>query len=80
MLIGTGKFVASSNGPVHFIEPPIRVDPQAVVGWADVPSPCHHYDHSYMQGVMGMAARLQRASAASPARSTSSTSAARARC
>jgi uncharacterized protein (AIM24 family) len=55
VLIGTGKFLASSNGPVHFMEPPVRVDPQAVVGWADVPSPCHHYDHSYMQGVMGMA-------------------------
>ena len=55
VLIGTGKFLASSNGPVHFVEPPVRVDPQAVVGWADVPSPCHHYDHSYMQGVMGMA-------------------------
>ena len=55
VLLGTGKFLASSNGPVHFVEPPVRVDPQAVVGWADVPSPCHHYDHSYMQGVMGMA-------------------------
>lgn len=54
-LIGTGSFLASSNGPVHFVEPPIRVDPQAVVGWADTPSPCHHYDHRYMQGVMGMA-------------------------
>lgn len=54
-LIGTGKFLASSNGPVHFVEPPVRVDPQAVVGWADVPSPCHHYDHTYMQGVMGLA-------------------------
>ena len=55
LLIGTGKFLASSNGPVHFVEPPVRVDPQAVVGWADVPSPCHHYDHSYMMGAMGMA-------------------------
>ncbi len=44
-LIGTGKFVAASNGPVVFMEPPIRVDPQALVGWADCPSPCHHYDH-----------------------------------
>ncbi|WP_377269342.1 AIM24 family protein [Peterkaempfera sp. SMS 1(5)a] len=52
-LIGTGKFVAASNGPVHFVEPPIRVDPQALVGWADCPSPCHHYDHSYMRGVLG---------------------------
>ncbi len=34
-LIGTGKFVAASNGPVVFMEPPLRVDPQALVGWAD---------------------------------------------
>lgn len=54
-LIGTGRFVAASNGPVHFVEPPIRVDPQALLGWADCPSPCHHYDHSYMQGALGMA-------------------------
>jgi hypothetical protein len=52
-LIGTGKFVAASNGPVVFMEPPIRVDPQALVGWADCPSPCHHYDHAYMTGLMG---------------------------
>jgi uncharacterized protein (AIM24 family) len=52
-LIGTGTFVAASNGAVHFVEPPIRVDPQALVGWADCPSPCHHYDHAYMRGVLG---------------------------
>ncbi|OIV35662.1 Ser or Arg-related nuclear matrix protein [Mangrovactinospora gilvigrisea] len=52
-LIGTGKFVAASNGPVHFVEPPIRVDPQALVGWADTPSPCHHYDHHYLRGFLG---------------------------
>ncbi|MFE2373148.1 AIM24 family protein [Streptomyces sp. NPDC059398] len=52
-LLGTGKFVAASNGPVVFMEPPIRVDPQALVGWADCPSPCHHYDHAYMTGVLG---------------------------
>ena len=52
-LIGTGKFLASSNGAVHFVEPPVRVDPQSLVGWADCPSPCHHYDHTYMAGVMG---------------------------
>ncbi|MFH8464830.1 AIM24 family protein [Streptomyces sp. NPDC017991] len=52
-LIGTGKFVAASNGPVVFMEPPIRVDPQALVGWADCPSPCHHYDHGYMTGLLG---------------------------
>ncbi|GAA0935710.1 AIM24 family protein [Actinocorallia libanotica] len=54
-LLGTGKFIASSNGPVHFVEPPLRVDPQSLLGWADLPSPCHHYDHSYMRGVLGMA-------------------------
>jgi uncharacterized protein (AIM24 family) len=52
-LIGTGKFVAVSNGPVVFMEPPIRVDPQALVGWADCPSPCHHYDHGYLRGLLG---------------------------
>ncbi|CAM3610622.1 MULTISPECIES: AIM24 family protein [Streptomyces] len=52
-LIGTGKFVAASNGEIHFVEPPVRVDPQALVGWADCPSPCHHYDHAYLRGVMG---------------------------
>ncbi|MBP0449673.1 AIM24 family protein [Kitasatospora sp. RG8] len=57
-LIGTGKFVAASNGPVHFVEPPIRVDPQALVGWADCPAPCHHYDHDYMHGVIGGIRRL----------------------
>lgn len=52
-LLGTGKFVAASNGAVHFVEPPIRVDPEALVGWADCPSPCHHYDHDYLRGVIG---------------------------
>jgi uncharacterized protein (AIM24 family) len=52
-LIGTGRFVAASNGAVHFVEPPIRVDPEALVGWADCPSPCHHYDHAYLRGVLG---------------------------
>ena len=32
----------------------MRVDPQALLGWADCPSPCHHYDHNYMASVMGM--------------------------
>ncbi|MFI9205561.1 AIM24 family protein [Streptomyces sp. NPDC053048] len=57
-LIGTGKFVAASNGPVVFVEPPVRVDPQALVGWADCPSPCHHYDHQYLRGVMGGVRRM----------------------
>lgn len=53
-LIGTGKFLASSNGQVVFVEPPVRVDPEALVGWADCPSPSHHYDANWMQGMMGM--------------------------
>lgn len=57
-LIGTGRFVAASNGPVHFVEPPVRVDPQALVGWADCPAPCHHYDHDYLHGVVGGLRRL----------------------
>jgi hypothetical protein len=52
-LIGTGKFLASSSGPVIFAEPPIRVDPEALVGWADCPSPSHHYDAGWMQGFLG---------------------------
>ena len=52
-LIGTGKFLASSSGPVIFAEPPIRVDPQALVGGADCPSPSHHYDAGWMTGFLG---------------------------
>ncbi|WP_405178817.1 AIM24 family protein [Nocardia sp. NBC_01377] len=47
-LIGTGKFLASSNGPVMFAEPPLRVDPESLVGWADCPSPSHHYDQRWV--------------------------------
>ena len=47
-LIGTGKFLASSNGPVMFAEPPLRVDPESLVGWADCPSPSHHYDQGWI--------------------------------
>jgi uncharacterized protein (AIM24 family) len=54
-LIGTGRFLASSNGPVMFVEPPVRVDPQALVGWADCPSPSHHYDTAWMHGFLGAA-------------------------
>lgn len=57
-LMGTGRFVAASNGPVHFVEPPIRVDPEAVLGWADCPSPCHHYDHAYLRGALGAVRRI----------------------
>jgi Mitochondrial biogenesis AIM24 len=52
-LLGTGRFLASSSGPVIFAEPPIRVDPQALVGWADCPSPSHHYDAGWMTGYLG---------------------------
>jgi uncharacterized protein (AIM24 family) len=57
-LIGTGKFLASSNGPVIFVEPPVRVDPQALVGWADCPSPSYHYDTTWMQGFLAAATAL----------------------
>ena len=52
-LLGTGTFLASSNGPVIFLEPPVRVDPEALVGWADCPSPCRHYDANWMHGFLG---------------------------
>lgn len=61
-LIGTGKFLASSNGPVIFVEPPFRADPDALLGWADCPSPSQHYDYhwmtqSFMAGIQGMFGR-----------------------
>jgi uncharacterized protein (AIM24 family) len=51
-LIGTGKFVASSNGPVIFVEPPFRADPEALLGWADCPSPSVHHDAQWMTASM----------------------------
>lgn len=62
VLIGTGKFLASSNGPVIFVEPPFRADPDALLGWADCPSPSQHYDlnwmaQSFMAGIQGMFGR-----------------------
>jgi hypothetical protein len=54
-LIGTGRFLASSSGPVIFAEPPIRVDPQALLGWADCPSPSHHFDARWMTGFLSSA-------------------------
>jgi hypothetical protein len=57
-LIGNGTFLASSSGPVIFAEPPIRVDPQALVGWADCPSPSHHYDANWMNGFLSAAAGM----------------------
>jgi len=43
-LKGTGSFIVSSSGPIHLINPPVRVDPQALVGWIDMPSPSYYYD------------------------------------
>ncbi len=67
-LIGTGKFLASSNGPVIFVEPPFRADPEALLGWADCPSPSVHFDHQWMaaslvgavQGAFGRASGEER--------------------
>ncbi len=47
-LLGTGTFIASSNGPVIFVEPPFRADPEALLGWADCPSPSQHFDAAWM--------------------------------
>ncbi|MFE3546305.1 AIM24 family protein [Nocardia sp. NPDC059177] len=55
-LIGTGKFLASSNGPVIFAEPPLRVDPESLVGWADCPSPSHHYDQGWITSFLAAGA------------------------
>ncbi|MEU0539132.1 AIM24 family protein [Nocardia sp. NPDC005978] len=55
-LIGTGKFLASSNGPVMFAEPPLRVDPESLVGWADCPSPSHHYDQRWVSSFLAAGA------------------------
>ena len=51
-LLGTGKFLASSNGPVHFMEPPVRVDEEALLGWADLPCPSYRYDYNHVRGVL----------------------------
>jgi uncharacterized protein (AIM24 family) len=54
-LLGSGTFLASSNGPVIFVEPPFRADPEALLGWADCPSPAVHYDTQWMSSnLMGM--------------------------
>jgi uncharacterized protein (AIM24 family) len=50
--LGTGQLIASSNGPVHFIEAPVRVDPDAILGWADLPSPSYRYDYEYIKGIL----------------------------
>ena len=49
-LIGTGRMLASSNGPVHFMEPPCRADQSALLGWADCPCPAIRYDYQYIRG------------------------------
>ena len=67
-LLGTGKFLASSNGPVIFVEPPFRADPEALLGWADCPSPSIHHDGAWMaaslmgalQGAFGRASGEER--------------------
>lgn len=57
-LLGTGIFLASSNGAVHFMEPPVRVDEQALLGWADLPCPSYRYDYGYVRGVLGAVGSL----------------------
>ena len=57
-LLGTGKFLASSNGPVHFLEPPIRVDEEALLGWADLPCPSYRFDHAHIRNAFQAAGSL----------------------
>ena len=57
-MIGSGKVIASSNGPVHFLELPCRVDEQAVLGWADCPSPSYHYDYAHVTGFVSAVGAL----------------------
>jgi uncharacterized protein (AIM24 family) len=67
-LLGSGTFIASSNGPVIFVEPPFRADPEALLGWADCPSPSVHHDTAWMarsmagaiQGAFGRASGEER--------------------
>ena len=54
-LLGTGKFLASSNGAGALRRAAGARRPGSAVGWADCPTPCHHYDHAYMRGALGMA-------------------------
>lgn len=53
-LLGTGKILASSNGPVHFLDLPCRVDIQAVLGWADCPSPSYRYDYAHVNDLLSL--------------------------
>jgi hypothetical protein len=67
-LLGSGTFIASSNGPVIFVEPPFRADPDALLGWADCPSPSVHHDAEWMtrnlagliQGALGRSSGEER--------------------
>ncbi|HXG66543.1 MAG TPA: AIM24 family protein [Blastocatellia bacterium] len=57
-LMGTGKILASSSGPAHFIEMdgsiPVRVDEDALLGWADLPCPSYRYDYAYVRNVLNL--------------------------
>jgi uncharacterized protein (AIM24 family) len=57
-LIGTGKVIASSNGPVHFLDLPCCVDEDAVLGWADCPSPSYRYDYAHVAGFVSAVGAL----------------------
>ncbi|MBI2373386.1 MAG: AIM24 family protein [Deltaproteobacteria bacterium] len=57
-LMGTGRILASSNGPAHFIEPPCRVDEQAVLGWADCPCPSYRYDYEHVRSFISAAGAM----------------------
>jgi uncharacterized protein (AIM24 family) len=56
--LGTGQLIASSNGPVHFLEAPARVDPEAILGWADLPSPSYYYDYEYVNSILSSVGSL----------------------
>ena len=76
-LLGTGKFLASSNGPVIFVEPPFRADPDALLGWADARRPASTTTTTGWHSRSWPESRP--CSGASPARSASTTSPARGR-
>jgi uncharacterized protein (AIM24 family) len=57
-LLGTGRMLASSNGPVHFMEPPCRADEQALLGWADCPCPAFRHDYNYVRSFASAAGSL----------------------
>ncbi len=52
-VIGTGRIIASSNGPIHFLDTPVRVDPESLLGWADIPSPSYYYDYKHADSFLG---------------------------